>query len=543
MLQTLRTQARRQCTCLSRSSVQLSRNKPPFLSSTSLNFSSSSSSSSSDLPWFVDPSTVPSKDSPSTSSTSTLSTAPIPTPPPLHLSPSLYRLHNHLSTSPFFEREGDGLSYIHAREADPLGSWCDWVIICTLKPGRERSLRGAIESIRTYLASNPIEFETDSNNSTEQDSTTSSTSSSTLLSPFSPPMTHPSIHGLPPTTASKHQRSRSTRGNSKSPAPTRQDQTSGWALLDAVPLTIPSPLTPLYSYFPLLLISDPDSTSTSYTTPAPSLPTLWALGPPPSSSSGVVESLDPLCRKSQAFLRFKQIKFSTKWVQDGSGAPGGSLPSLHLQNGDLIDSKRVDQWIQVTNKKQSSTSTSSSEEKSRETTTTTTTTAEEDAGIVVVDPIVQAYTSLVETSLLPAVISAIYLIPSKLSVTPQRTLPFLSDLVDKIFFNVSRREERINQVKQMRGGGKAGKSSVLDLEETEREAVECLEALEEKYKEQGGDKWFLGNNSPTQLDALIYSLLSIISILPEQSQGGLLLRTTLDKQCPGLTKWYKSLEP
>lgn len=47
-------------------------------------------------------------------------------------------------------------------------------------------------------------------------------------------MTHPSIHGLPPTTASKHARSRANKG----PPPTRQDQASGWALLDAGTLVV-----------------------------------------------------------------------------------------------------------------------------------------------------------------------------------------------------------------------------------------------------------------------------------------------------------------
>ncbi|GAA5962816.1 hypothetical protein JCM3765_001530 [Sporobolomyces pararoseus] len=224
MLQTIRTQLRRQCTCLTRSTGMTR-----VFSSTS--FNSSSSSSSPDLPWFVDPPpTVPSnqqQQDPSTSPRSTLSTAPVPTIPPSHLSSTLHPLHRHLSTSPFFDgKEDGGLTYIHAREADPMGSWCDWVVICTLKEGRERSLRGAVESIRTYLGSNPVEFLQD-----KEDTTTE-------LSPFSPPTNHPSIHGLPPTTASKHARSRArSKGNNQFSA-TRQDQTSGWALLDAGTLVI-----------------------------------------------------------------------------------------------------------------------------------------------------------------------------------------------------------------------------------------------------------------------------------------------------------------
>jgi hypothetical protein len=52
---------------------------------------------------------------------------------------------------------------------------------------------------------------------------------------------------------------------------------------------------------------------------------------------------------------------------------------------------------------------------------------------------------------------------------------------------------------------------------------------------------FFSSSSPSQLDASLYSLLSIISILPAKGDSGL-LRTTLDR-CPRLTKWYKSHEP
>ncbi|GAA5911393.1 hypothetical protein JCM8208_005045, partial [Rhodotorula glutinis] len=98
------------------------------------------------LPWFVDPETAPTA-SPQPASPQ-LATAPVPTPPPRHLPPALHPLHDYLSTSPFLDR--DELAYIHAREADPEGSWCDWVVVATLKDGRERGIRGAVEGVRRH---------------------------------------------------------------------------------------------------------------------------------------------------------------------------------------------------------------------------------------------------------------------------------------------------------------------------------------------------------------------------------------------------------
>ncbi|GAA5890208.1 hypothetical protein JCM5296_002851 [Sporobolomyces johnsonii] len=170
------------------------------------------------LPWFVDPSTAPSPNSPP----AVLATAPVPTPPPEHLASPLHPLHAHLSVSPFFDR--DSLTYIHAREADPEGSWCDWVVIATLREGRERGLRGAVESVRSFLAKNPIELDNDS-------------SSSSLL--FAPPLASPSIHGLP-SPPSRHARSRSQnpRKAGGGAAPTRQDQAADWSMLDAGTLVV-----------------------------------------------------------------------------------------------------------------------------------------------------------------------------------------------------------------------------------------------------------------------------------------------------------------
>ncbi|GAA5986228.1 hypothetical protein JCM11641_002898 [Rhodosporidiobolus odoratus] len=160
------------------------------------------------LPWFVDAPATPAP----TTEPSRLATSPEPTPPPPHLPATLHPLHDHLSISPFFDREG--LSYINAREADPEGSWVDWVVLATLREGRERGIRGAAEGVRVFLAKTPLDL--------------ASPSADNLASPpFSPTASSPLVSGLAPS-PSKHARSRR-----KGPPPTRADQATGWAMVDA----------------------------------------------------------------------------------------------------------------------------------------------------------------------------------------------------------------------------------------------------------------------------------------------------------------------
>lgn len=172
-----------------------------------------------------------------------------------------------------------------------------------------------------------------------------------------------------------------------------------------------------------------------------------------------------------------------KWCRNGNGSPGGTLPSLHLPKGDLIDSENVYSILSAI----STGGTSSSEKQD-----------EEESEEVEVDPIVQAYTSLISTTLLPSIYASLYLTPTEhLSVTPSiASLPWLSRLA-RNYLSISERRDRLKEVGRMRGGGKAGggKTETLDLEELEREAKEALEAIEEKFGEtsaQGG-KWFLGS--------------------------------------------------
>ena len=245
-----------------------------------------------------------------------------------------------------------------------------------------------------------------------------------------------------------------------------------------MPFTVPSPLAPLYAYFPLLTVSNDDST-----TPAPSKPTLWVLGPPP---TGHKESLDPACRQAQSFARFSQLDAQPHYLPHGQGAPGGTLPALHLPQGDLIETEGVNGAISAGRCSENDEEKKQDKEK------------RENDEVTPQDPILQAYTSLVETTLLPAVVAALYLLPTAPQVTPNPPLPFLSQLASK-WLGISKKQERIAEVKRLRGG-KVGSKVVLDLEEIEREAVEALQALEDKMQESRGDgEWFLGARYVSQM--------------------------------------------
>ncbi|GAA6005652.1 hypothetical protein JCM11491_003714 [Sporobolomyces phaffii] len=300
-----------------------------------------------------------------------------------------------------------------------------------------------------------------------------------------------------------------------------------------VPWTVPSPLAPVYAYFPLVTVSN--DSSADATTPAPARPTLWLAGPPP---AGHRESLDPQCRAAQALARFSELDAADapRYLSDGLGAPGGRLPCLHLPDGDLVEADRVTDWIVA-----SSSSSSSSASRSPRPATHSNDDADKDK---VDDPVVEAYTSLVETTLLPAVVAAVYLVPSGSAppVVPVRKRPFLADLAAR-WLGVATRNDRIADVHRLRGTGTGTGQhggAALDLDEVERDAVTALEALEAKAQEHNGI-WFLPSTSPTRLDALLYALVSIIAVLPAKGDSGL-LRTTLER-CPTLTRWYKSHEP
>ncbi|GAA5911754.1 hypothetical protein JCM6882_003344 [Rhodosporidiobolus microsporus] len=296
---------------------------------------------------------------------------------------------------------------------------------------------------------------------------------------------------------------------------------------------IPSPLASLYSHFPLVLLPPLQST-----TPAPSPSRIWALGPPP---QGHTESLDPLCRALQAHARFAQVETQreVKWVGwDGrESAPGGVLPAVHTGEGDLLVGEEVDAWVvkqqqQQAAKKDGGKRTSGGGEFGAPEPPSSSPTPQQ-------DPTHQAYTALVETTLLPAVLAALYLSPAGTAppVVPSRPKPLLSALAESVL-SWNERTVRIEEVKRLRGG-KVGKKTVLDLEEIEREAADAIEALEVKVKEVPGE-WFGGVSSPTRLDALLYALLSIIRVLPPAADP--ILRQTLER-CRALVDWVKRHDP
>jgi len=73
--------------------------------------------------------------------------------------------------------------------------------------------------VHPQLASNPVDL------------------SSPVDLPFAPPSASPLIHGLP-AQPSKHARSRASRSARSSTSPSRSDNASGWAMLDAGTLVV-----------------------------------------------------------------------------------------------------------------------------------------------------------------------------------------------------------------------------------------------------------------------------------------------------------------
>lgn len=252
-------------------------------------------------------------------------------------------------------------------------------------------------------------------------------------------------------------------------------------LLPALPaVPMPQIVSDIFSQFPLISYPSPNNT-----TPPPSKPTLWikssltiktfssASTSNHSNISSPTQSLDPYSLQAQTLARFLNVDHETRYLSTSAGAPGGKLPSLHLPNGELLSSTEVIPWLI---EKQGKATTISSNE----------------------DPVHQAFTALVQTSVLPAVLAITNLSPSSSSskinnvgnLANSEEKPFLTGLVES-FFAMGERREMISEVKKLRGGS-VGTRGVLDLEMVEREAMEALNALESKMKSDGGE-WF-GNS-------------------------------------------------
>lgn len=222
-------------------------------------------------------------------------------------------------------------------------------------------------------------------------------------------------------------------------------------------IPIPAVISHFFSLFPLITYPAPCTS-----TPPPSVPTLWLIGPAPANST---ESLDPTCRQAQALARFAHYNLQVRWLNNAAGAPGEQLPALHLSNGELLGSEEVLSRILGLDSKESKESTP--------------------------DPTHQAYTSLLTTTLLPSVLSSLYLSPTPQPITPAQSLPYLTALASS-FGTRQTRTARIAQIKQLRGG-KQGSKIPLDLEAVEREAVAALGALEIKMRETEAEgEWFGG---------------------------------------------------
>lgn len=115
----------------------------------------------------------------------------------------------------------------------------------------------------------------------------------------------------------------------------------------------------------------------------------------------------------------------------------------------------------------------------------------------VADAAHQAYTALVQTKLLPAVLAALYLTsgssPGTAVVPRDDDQPWLSALAASWTAVPAHRRARIAEIKRLRGG-KEGVKVAIDLEAVERDAVEAIGALESRVRQgEGESRWFGGS--------------------------------------------------
>lgn len=248
-------------------------------------------------------------------------------------------------------------------------------------------------------------------------------------------------------------------------------------------IPMPSSLAHIYAKFPLVEIEAPYEAYQQ----TPTKPKIWAYGPPPAGHS---ESLDPLCRAAQAYARFASGEAETRWLSWDAkeSSPDGQVPALHTPEGDLLTGDELDSWIasHLTDKKGEA---SRLLPTAKATGPSLTVHCPTDASS---EPIHQAYLALVTSTLLPAVLAALYLSPASVAppVVPSLSRPFLSQ-VAHVYLSWHDRANRIDEIKRLRGG-KTAKATALDLEEVEREAVEAIEALEAKMQAAGKAEWFDG---------------------------------------------------
>ena len=191
-----------------------------------------------------------------------------------------------------------------------------------------------------------------------------------------------------------------------------------------------------------------------------------------SNAETQAESLDPLSRQLQSLARFTGRTVESRYARNRSTAYS------------TRDNKSFDQAQSLAYFTQSDTA----NDKTKNST------------------IHAAYSALLNSTLLPAVLATIYLSPPSPSSTPssQPATPFLVSLLE-IYTNFQSRKETIQQIKKLRLANGAG-DGILELEELEREGVDCIKNLEEKFEEQGTPGWFCGNRSAPLLLILLLRL-------------------------------------
>jgi hypothetical protein len=90
-------------------------------------------------PWFVDPGFQ-----------RPLASAKPAAPPPPHIPRHFLALYEYLVTSPFFDP--DSVVFVDARAVNGDGALWEWVVVATLRPGRERSIRGAADGVKDIVS-------------------------------------------------------------------------------------------------------------------------------------------------------------------------------------------------------------------------------------------------------------------------------------------------------------------------------------------------------------------------------------------------------
>ncbi|SCV67613.1 BQ2448_5224 [Microbotryum intermedium] len=288
-----------------------------------------------------------------------------------------------------------------------------------------------------------------------------------------------------------------------------------------------------FSHFPLVVYDAPPTA-----TPAPSKPTLWLLGPPPASSSSPpwtestpqTQSLDPYSRYAATLARFSNLEsVEARWCSSALGAPQSRLPALHLPNGDLLSRDEIPNWVHQQQQQQKPQGSPSSNPTSTSSSSSPHLGGDVEAGRL-------AYLSLIQSTLLPALLSSLYLSPKPIALVPATQAPYLSSWVQSLSSR-SERTERIKQIKALQARHDAGFEAGLDVDKVELGAKETIEALEVKMASMKKSPWWDGSESATDLDAWLYTCLSIVLDLP-RTETTRSLKDQLDR-APTLLEWVQ----